>query len=36
MRESKKQKKKGKLMMKNRKNSFCNKETADGDSYKRH
>jgi len=36
MRESKKHKKKGRLQLKNAKNTFCNKDTTQGDTYKKH
>lgn len=34
MRASKRNKKKGKLQMKNKKDTHCNNPTKDGDSYK--
>jgi len=36
MRNSKKTKKKGKLHLKNAKDTFCNKPSDDGDTYKKH
>jgi len=36
MRKSKLKKKKGKLMLKNRKDTFCNNPSIQGDTYKKH